>query len=253
MTLTGVKDQHTLHLVRHRPPTSAPAAPAGTQPAANANTGMPTSPFGGYNGAASGGFGGAGRPTVAGFGGMDVSAVLNNPFAQALMQDENFMQNMLENNPRIQRMLQNNPELATVLRNPELMRETMQAMRNPAAMAEMQRNADRALLSVENHPDGWRMLQRMYSDLEDPLADMPSEIDQFQQAAPSPSTPAQPESATPTASAIPNPWAPRGTTQRLKPVPPKKTALPASPPPPFSSLFLHFLKITSVTNMFRSF
>lgn len=204
-----------MHLVRGRPPTAAPASPAASQPApAATNTGMPTSPFGGLGGAF-GGLGGSGSaPGGAGFG-ANMGELMNNPMVQQLLQDETFMQNMLENNPRIQRLMESNPEMAAVLRNPELMRETMQAMRNPAAMQEMQRNADRALMTIENHPEGWRMLQSLYTQMEDPLDDIPSQLSQTSSNNNSSSSTAQaprPESASPNSAALPNPWAPRGTT-----------------------------------------
>jgi ubiquilin len=141
-----------------------------------------------------------------------MSGLLENPAVQALLGDEQFMQSMLENNPQIQRMMQSNPEMGHMLRNPAVLREAMNAMRNPAAMQEMQRNADRAMMSIENHPEGWRMLQSMYHQMDGPLSDAGSasggSSTEPDSSTTSSSTPA---TTAPNTSALPNPWAPRGT------------------------------------------
>lgn len=233
----GVKHEHSLHLVRYRPPTtpasttaSAGGAYASGTSASQPQQGMPQSPsassaslsgshspfgFGGNGGAfgTSGGTGGM-------FGGLDMNAMLDNPAVQALLSDENLMSSMIENHPQLRQMMESNPELGHALRNPALMREAMNAMRNPAAMQEMQRNADRALLSIENHPEGWRMLQSMYHQLDEPLSDplgtrsssTSNNESATQEANNASSTAARPEPTTPNSNALPNPWASRGTS-----------------------------------------
>lgn len=141
-----------------------------------------------------------------------MSAMMDNPMMQALLNDETLMQNMIENSPQIRRLTESNPDMAAALRNPQVLRDAMQAMRNPAALAEMQRNADRALLTAENHPEGWRMLQSLHNAMGDPMDDIPSMNSSSQsQSTTTTPTPSQPESASPNASALPNPWASRGT------------------------------------------
>lgn len=196
-------------MVRSNPPQTAASGASGAS--ATPNTGMNTaSPFGGMGG---GGFGGASPLSGTGGGGFggaglgNMGALLDNPSVQALLGNEEFLTSMIENNPRIQRMMESNPELGRALRNPDAMREVMNAMRNPAAMQEMQRNADRALLSIENHPEGWRMLQSLYSDLDQLDEPLPSSDD-----TPSAPRPTQPDSPNPNNTALPNPWAPRGTS-----------------------------------------
>lgn len=234
-SLAGVKNEHSLHLVRYRPPTTA-AAPAATTAstggayasgnAAQPQQGMPSSassPFGGSrvgNGSGLGAFGfggntgglGANAGANAMFGGMDMSAMLDNPAVQALLSNEDFMANMIENHPQLRQMMESNPEMGHAFRNPAMMREIMNAMRNPAAMQEMQRNADRALLQVENHPEGWRMLQSMYHQLDDPLSNPLGSLSDTTQTTPSTTTTTtQPEPTVPNTTALPNPWASGGT------------------------------------------
>ena len=200
----GVKDGHALHLVRSaRPPTATPAAStaSGASQTTTQPTGMPsfsgTSPFGTQSRAA-GPLG-------------DMSGLLDNPAVQALLGDEQFMQSMLENNPQIQRMMENNPEMGHVLRNPAVLREALNAMRSPAAMQEMQRNADRAMMSIENHPEGWRALQSMYRQMDGPLSEAPAfaETDAPSSTSSDSTSSTTPASTTPNTTALPNPWAPR--------------------------------------------
>lgn len=162
-------------------------------------------------------FGASGGGNVAGgglFSQEGLAAMMDNPMVQAMLGDENMIQSMLENHPGLRRIAESNPEIGQALRNPQLMREMLQTMRNPAARAEMQRNADRALLSIENHPEGWRMLQSLYRQLDDPLdeahASFSSSGNTASDSSTTSTTPTRIDSATPNTTALPNPWAPRG-------------------------------------------
>ena len=44
---------------------------------------------------------------------------------------------------------QRNPEIQHMLQNPQLMRETMELARNPAALQELMRQRDRAISNLE--------------------------------------------------------------------------------------------------------
>lgn len=153
--------------------------------------------------------------------GMDMNAMMSNPAVQAMLGNEEFMRSMLENNPTIQRMAENNPELGHALRNPSVLRDMMNVMRNPAAMQEFQRNADRAMLGLENHPEGWRMLQSLYHQMDDNLGEPSTGRDSSSEDTSSASSnnasqssSNQPPPTTPNTDALPNPWAPRGTASR---------------------------------------
>lgn len=65
--------------------------------------------------------------------------------------------------------LQRNPELTHVLNNPEILRQSMELARNPAAFQELMRTQDRALSNLESIPGGYNALQRMYHDIQEPM------------------------------------------------------------------------------------
>lgn len=50
-----------------------------------------------------------------------------------------------------------------------MMRQTMEMMRNPAAMREAMRHQDLAMSQLENHPEGFNALRRMYEQVQEPL------------------------------------------------------------------------------------
>ena len=92
--------------------------------------------------------------------------------------------------------------------------------RNPALRNEMLRNQDRALSNIESMPGGFNLLQRMYTDVQEPLMNAVTEG-----VMASPAAEAQPPSnpflalltsvapgSTPVSSVatatIPNPWSP---------------------------------------------
>jgi ubiquilin len=53
-----------------------------------------------------------------------------------------------------------------VLNNPEVLRQSMELARNPAAFQELMRTQDRALSNLESIPGGYNALQRMYRDIQ---------------------------------------------------------------------------------------
>ena len=81
----------------------------------------------------------------------------------------------------------------------------MQMMRNPQAMREAMRHQDMAMSQLENHPEGYNALRRMYEDVQEPMM-------QAQQQALNASTSntntntSTPSSSSPNTSALPNPW-----------------------------------------------
>ena len=95
--------------------------------------------------------------------------MLDNPFMQSLMDNPTLMQNMMEHNPQMQSLLQSNPELRHALQDPELMRQSMQMMRDPSAMRNMMRQQDIAMSNIENMPGGFDALRRMYTEVQEPM------------------------------------------------------------------------------------
>merc|ERR1719309_481797 len=79
------------------------------------------------------------------------------------------MRSIMLSNPEMQQLMERNPEISHLLNNPDLMRQTMEMMRNPAMMQEMMRNQDRAMSNLESIPGGQSALQRMYRDIQEPM------------------------------------------------------------------------------------
>lgn len=48
--------------------------------------------------------------------------------------------------------MERNPEINHMLSNPDILRQTMEMVRNPAAMQELMRNQDRAMSNLESIP-----------------------------------------------------------------------------------------------------
>lgn len=86
----------------------------------------------------------------------------------------------------------------------------MEMMRNPAAMQQAMRSQDLAMSQLENHPEGFNALRRMFEDVQEPLMEATRDA-----AAASGSTQSQTQQQTnpwatgePNTSALPNPWGP---------------------------------------------
>ena len=58
-----------------------------------------------------------------------------------------------------------------MLDDPEMMRRSMEMMRDPSAMQNMMRNQDLAISQIENVPGGFSALRRMYEDVQAPMMD----------------------------------------------------------------------------------
>lgn len=47
-----------------------------------------------------------------------------------------------------------------------IIKKSLEMMRNPSLMNEMMRNADRAMSNIENHPEGFGLLRRLYTNVQ---------------------------------------------------------------------------------------
>jgi len=72
-------------------------------------------------------------------------------------------------NPQMRDLVDRNPELGHVLNDPSILRQTMEAARNPELMREMMRNTDWGLCIIESMPEGFNHLRRMYENVQEPL------------------------------------------------------------------------------------
>ncbi|KAF6984036.1 hypothetical protein CFC21_002099 [Triticum aestivum] len=181
----GVETDHTIHLVRGVAQPAASGAPAASSPQASTTpTSGPAGGLGGLfpglgaTGAASGrpaGLFGAGLPEL------DqmqqqlsqnpnlMREIMNMPMMQSLMNNPDLIRNMIMNNPQMRDIIDRNPDLAHVLNDPSVLRQTLEAARNPEIMREMMRNTDRAMSNIEASPEGFNMLRRMYETVQEPF------------------------------------------------------------------------------------
>ena len=95
--------------------------------------------------------------------------VMDNPLVQDLMSNTDYVRTLLTSNPQMQQLMERNPEISHLLNNPELLRQTMEMIRNPAMLQELMRTQDRALSNLESVPGGYNALRRMYSELQEPM------------------------------------------------------------------------------------
>ncbi|XP_004590027.2 ubiquilin-3 [Ochotona princeps] len=153
-----------------------------------------------------------------------VAQLIEDPFIQGLLSNTGLVRQLVLDNPHMQQLIQQNPEIGHILNNPEIMRQTLEFLRNPAMMQEMMRSQDRALSNLESIPGGYNVLRTMYTDIMDPMLNAVQE--QFggnpfatstTNATATSSQPSRTENCDP----LPNPWtstyAGSGGRQRRQP------------------------------------
>eukprot|EP01012_Entosiphon_sulcatum_P040731 TRINITY_DN54427_c0_g1_i1.p1 TRINITY_DN54427_c0_g1~~TRINITY_DN54427_c0_g1_i1.p1 ORF type:complete len:346 (+),score=68.19 TRINITY_DN54427_c0_g1_i1:36-1040(+) len=208
----GPQDGHSIYLVKGKPLPRPRAPPGGTvererptavrAPEANAPAAPP-----------------APAPTPAPPSGDLLDSLFSNP---------QVMQDLLAAMPGFREITERNPEMAAALQDPQLMRQAMRAMRNPAVMQEMQRNSDRMLNTLDVTPGGFNALQRMYHEVQRPMEEAQANAlrPQLTQSTPV-RTPTLP--TTLNSEPLPNPWARRaGGFSGFPFVPPVNTATGAN-------------------------
>jgi ubiquilin len=179
----GVETDHTIHLVRGVAQPAVSGTPGAASP--NASTTPSSGPAGGLgnlfpgmaapvSGRPSGTFG-------SGFPELEqveqhlsqnpnlMREIMNMPAMQNLMNNPELIRNMITNNPQLREITDRNPDLAHVLNDPSVLRQTLEAARNPEIMREMMRNTDRAMSNIESSPEGFNMLRRMYETVQEPF------------------------------------------------------------------------------------
>ncbi|TYG74747.1 hypothetical protein ES288_D04G207100v1 [Gossypium darwinii] len=191
----GLQADHTIHMVRGFAPSSSTPPPSATTNVATDNStpgvtrgiglndgaGLGASLFPGLNplggGDGSGGFGlfGSGLPE---FEQVQqqltqnpnmMREIMNTPAIQSLMNNPELMRSLIMSNPQMREIIDRNPELGHILNDPSILRQTLEAARNPELMREMMRNTDRAMSNIEASPEGFNMLRRMYENVQEPF------------------------------------------------------------------------------------
>jgi ubiquilin len=137
-----------------------------------------------------------------------MSSVMNSPMMQNIMSNPDFMRNMMESNPQMRQLLETNPELRHILDDPEMMRRSMEMMRDPSAMQNAMRNQDLAMSQIENLPGGFNALRRMYEDVQEPMMDaMSGGAGGGSSTTPSGTSNTNHANSGAAGTAMPNPWA----------------------------------------------
>lgn len=145
-------------------------------------------------------------------------SIINSPLVESLMSNPEYLRTMITSNPQMRQLMDQNPEISHMFNNPELLRQTMEFARNPAAYQEVMRNHDRVLSNLESRPGGYNVLQRMYQDIEEPMMNAAASANPFasllrNNSANSTTTPSTTPSTVESNDPMPNPWAPSNNTQ----------------------------------------
>lgn len=141
--------------------------------------------------------------------------MMDNPLIQDLMSNTDYVRTLLTSNPQMQQLMERNPEISHLLNNPELLRQTMQMVRNPAMLQELMRTQDRALSNLESVPGGYNALRRMYSELQEPMLNAAQEqfgSNPFAELAQGNAGNQNTTQGTEVRDPLPNPWASRPAT-----------------------------------------
>ncbi|KAG8364451.1 hypothetical protein BUALT_Bualt19G0130200 [Buddleja alternifolia] len=191
----GLQADHTVHMVRGSAPAAAAAPPAAVPASAGNTESAPAVTQGGgaagvgdagaslFPGLGLGALGGSGASGLFGAGLPEFEQVqqqltqnpnmmreiMNTPAIQSLMNNPEIMRSLIMSNPQMREIIDRNPELAHVLNDPSILRQTLEAARNPELMREMMRNTDRAMSNIESSPEGFNMLRRMYENVQEPF------------------------------------------------------------------------------------
>ncbi|KAM6967649.1 ubiquilin-4 [Aplochiton taeniatus] len=164
----------------------------------------------------------------------DLMRQMSNPDLMRQMSNPDLMRQMIVGNPQMQQLMERNPEISHMFNNPELMRQTMELARNPAMMQEMMRNQDRALSNLESIPGGYNALQRMYTDIQEPMFSAAREQfgnNPFSSLRGNLDTSEVQPSRTENREPLPNPWGPPGMTSSES----RGTGLPRGATPSISN------------------
>ncbi|XP_051183458.1 ubiquitin domain-containing protein DSK2a [Lolium perenne] len=180
----GVETDHTIHMVRGAAPPATSPAPAAANHGTSTTANTPPAGFGGLlQGLGTTGSAGSGGLGLAGSGlpGLEqmqqqltqdpnlMRDILNMPAMQNLINSPDLIRDLIMNNPQMRELVDRNPDLAHVLNDPSILRQTVEAARNPELMREMMRNTDRAMSNIESSPEGFNMLRRMYENVQEPF------------------------------------------------------------------------------------
>ncbi|CAI9275771.1 unnamed protein product [Lactuca saligna] len=225
----GLQADHTIHMVRGSAPAPADAPPAignPNTPSLGSQGGVPNEGLGLggpgsgaplFPGLGFGGLGGSGAPFGSGLPEFEqvqqqltqnpnmMRDMMNMPAVQNILNNPEIMRGMIMSNPQMREIIDRNPELAHILNDPAILRQTLEAARNPELMREMMRNTDRAMSNIESSPEGFNMLRPLLGN-QGPAVNVNNNNNNNPETTPG--------SAAPNSNPLPNPWgAPSGGVQ----------------------------------------
>ncbi|KFM09338.1 Ubiquilin-1, partial [Aptenodytes forsteri] len=142
-----------------------------------------------------------------------ISQMVQSTFVQNVLDNADLVRDLIMSNPQMQQLAEENPEIGQILTNPHTIREVLEASSSPAIMQEMIRNHDVAMNNLESIPGGYRALEQLYREIEEPILDaVEAQLgnNPFASLDSNPPLsgarlPAHTENRRP----LPNPWAPR--------------------------------------------
>lgn len=76
------------------------------------------------------------------------------------------MQKMILSDQRTKHLVENNPQIAHALKDPNILNDIFKMLTDKQAYAEMMRGHDRQLSNLENLPQGFQQLQKLYHDMD---------------------------------------------------------------------------------------
>merc|ERR1719351_695829 len=138
--------------------------------------------------------------------------MLETPLVQNMLSNPDTLRSMITENPQMQQLMERNPEVSHMLNNPQVLRQTLEMVRNPAMLQELMRNQDRALSNLESIPGGYNALQRMYTEYQEPMMNAAQEQfgrNPFAALATDTNASSEPQN-TENTNPLPNPWASGG-------------------------------------------
>lgn len=166
-------------------------------------------------------------------------AVWDSPMFRSMMDNPELLRSILQSSPEMQAVLESQPHLNHVLNDPQLWRQQMEAIRNPAMMQEMLRNQDRALSNIESLPGGYNALRRMYHDVHEPMMSAAGSAARGRNGDDNDSEEGDiPPSSGPHSAPLPNPWGRSSTPRQGARQNQPRRQNPGMPMlPPFNQLF----------------
>ena len=132
----------------------------------------------------------------------DMRQMMDSPMVKHMLNNPELIKSMLLSDPRMKRMYESNPQVAAVLDDPAELQQIVEAIRNPELMAHMQATAERSMNQLENIPEAYRAMQRLFNSMNEAEAGV--ELDSIRQRPVD--VPEAPTGPNPTEAPLPNPW-----------------------------------------------